>query len=700
MTAVLAPRLRERTGAARRWLGRPWLQVLGLVTVMDVASFWGWFSGRRIPAYDFAQIYVPLSYQWWNHGGLLHPPSWVAETWNGYPAAATIQNAAWYLPVGLANAVHPFDPHTAAVVAALHVAFGSVGAYVLARRLGVAHLAALLVCAAYFFSPGFFDGAGVLDLLYGWAWVPWLALICSPLWPWRKWWAVPVASLLVWQALMGVYPGIIAVGAYALGAGFIASIWGITAHDRWLAVRGLALVAVVAGLLSAIKYVPVLALELTPASPDLMRVDLANAGSVFFPWVQLPVRGYPFGVSFFIPTAAVICSLLARASTARRGPLVIGIVAALVGLPFLPTYDWARWLPLLDLGRFRMMEAKPFLVLGVVLLGGLGGDRLLAGSVGRARAVFASGFVLLLATGLGLRYRPAAFWWSEGLVVAAVGLVLLAAAGPPIATRRSALVVAVLGTCVASGLAINIASHAIWNTPRLAAERLYFGASVDNLIADGADRPTSPTRPARQVPRVPGPDSPPGTAYDAVTQNSFGTRGFFDGEYYVGGFTNFKRNPFAMQQFRALSQTPDLLTFFLAPQSGAPIAFNRFLDSSSLCLESGSCGAVVTKPISYAPGHMSYSVASDARRRIAFNESFYPGWKSHVCSAFHHVCTEAAVTSGPGRSLTVVVPRGYSIVTLDYAEPRHRLSRLLFWSGAVLLLGVSLRSWTRRRLRP
>jgi hypothetical protein len=697
MTAVLAPGLRERPGAARRWLARPWLQVLGLVTLMDVASFWGWFSGRRIPAYDFAEIYVPLSYQWWNHGGLLHPPSWVAETWNGYPVAATIQNAAWYLPVGLANAVHPFEPHTAAVVAALHVAFGSVGAYVLARRLGVSHLAALLVCVAYFFSPGFFDGAGALDMLYGWALVPWLALICTPLWPWRRWWAVPVASLLVWQALMGVYPGIIGVGAYALGAGFIASIWGLTPHDRWMAVRRLAVVAVIAALLSAIKYVPALALELIPASPDLMSADFANAASVFFPWTQLPVSGHPFMVSFFIPTGAVVCALLAGGSTARRVPLTIGIVAALVGLPFLPTYDWVHALPLLDVGRFRMMEAKPFLVLGVVLLAGLGCDRLLAGVVGRARAVFASGFVLVVATGLGLRYRPAAFWWAEGLVVAASGLVLLAAVGPRIATRRSAIV-AVLGTCVAGGLAINIASQAIWNMPRLPAERTFFGASVDSLIADGAVRPAPPTRPARQVPRALGGAMSPGAAYGAILLNPFGTRGFFDGEYYVGGFTNFKRNPFAMQQFRAVSQTPDLLPFFLAPQSGAPIAFNRLLDTSPQCLEHGSCGPVVTKPISYAPGHMSYSVASDARRRIAFNESYYPGWKAQVCSAFHHVCTEVAVTSGPGRSLTVQVPRGYSIVKLDYAEPRHRLSRWLFWSGAVMLLGVSITTWRRRRL--
>jgi hypothetical protein len=697
MTAVLAPRLGESAGTARRWLTRPWLHVLGLVTLMDVASFWGWFSGRRIPEYDFAQIYVPLAYQWWNHGGVLHPPTWVAETWNGYPVAATIQNAAWYLPVGIANAVHPYDPHTAAVVAALHVAFGSAGAYVLARRLGVTHLAALLTCVAYFFSPGFFDGAGVLDMLYGWAWVPWLALVCSSFWPWRRWWAVPVASLLVWQALMGVYPGIIAVGAYALGAGFLASIWGISAHDRRVAARRLALVAVVAGLLSAIKYVPALALGLAPASPDLMRADFANAASAFFPWVQLPVHGYRFGVSFFIPTAAVVCSLLARGSTARRGPVAIGVVAALVGLPFLPTYDWARWLPLLDVGRFRMMEAKPFLVLGVVLLSGMGADRLLAGAVGRTRVLVASGCVLLLATGLGLRYRPAAFWWSEGLVVAAVGLVLLAAVGPRIATRRSAVAVAVLGTCVASGLAINIASQAIWNTPRHAAERTYFGASVHSLIADGAHRPTSRTRPAREVPPIWGREVSPDRAYDSVAQSTFGTRGFFDGEYYVGGFTNFKRNPFAMQQFRAVSQTPDLLTFFLAPQSGAPVAFNRFLDTSTLCLEYGSCGSVVTKPISYAPGHMSYSVATGARLRVAFNESFYPGWKAQVCGAFHHVCTTAAVTSGPGRSLTVQVPHGYSIVTLDFAEPRHRLSRLLFWSGALMLLGVSLGAWRRRR---
>src|SRR5665647_3658549 len=103
------------------------------------------------------------AYAWWTEGSFFHPAEWISHAWGGYPAAASIQNSAWYLPVGLVALFPPFTIHASAALAALHYEFGALGVYGLGRAFRLGRIPSTFGLVAYFFVSGFYAQAEHVD---------------------------------------------------------------------------------------------------------------------------------------------------------------------------------------------------------------------------------------------------------------------------------------------------------------------------------------------------------------------------------------------------------------------------------------------------------------------------------------------------------------------------------------------------------
>ncbi|MFI2754633.1 hypothetical protein ACGIF2_14475 [Cellulomonas sp. P22] len=679
--------------------------VVAVLVVLELMMFWHYFTGNVVPAPDdFIGSYNNEPLAWWRDGSLVNPVQWMPYSWGGFPAAISIQNGSWYLPIGIAAAITPYSIHAAAVLQALHVAFGALGVYVLGRRWGLARAGTMFGLVTYFFAASFFTNALHPDIVRGAAWAPWVLAVLSPTWAWKRWWGIPVAAVVIWQALAGSYPGVIVAGAYCGMA------WVVTSQIvRRPRIKEFLLPLCVAGvgavLLSAPKYLTAIGLRGTasPTGVDESIFDWRMIGTTIFPYDLVGLPNDPSMRAFFLPAACWAAMALVR----WRDPLVRvcagagGVVLAL-GMPFMPWYGTLERLPGLDLSRFRMADFRVYLLLVVVVAGMAGISSALAraryeeGPNGRwahpwGTAALAGMAALALAVAVRANYQVPRWVEPWTLLVASAAVVALlggfgrarwhADRGD---LRRWVAVLTVLGAV--SGVFWAYAITASWRTERAPLETAVWGETSEQLIDDGAQLEVSSTqRPARAAL-----DELPVSPL-AVNWNS----SFYDRQDAVGGYVNLKGQPAFEAALAALDNPATaerMAALYEAPGLAIAVGSDGELPSEEAveaCAEDHLCGeGLEVMPDGYEPGRLTYRVSSISDASALFNEAYYPGWSVEACDAGTDGCRTLDPRMGAAGLIQADLPAGDWIVTLQYATPHQAAAGVAFIAGT-LLLGVA-----------
>lgn len=733
--AAHAP-VRTRPGRLRRrlpaLLGRPRVRsqageaavVLVLLALPQLLVLSGYYRGDISPQFDFLGSYSAEAFAWWRDGGFFAPQEWMPYTWGGYPSGTALQSSSWYLPVGIAASLTDYSVRVATVVQALHVVLGALGMYVLARRFRLGRTAASLGLVAWSFAPGYFANAQHVDIVRGYAWIPWVLLILSPAWPWRRWWSVPVAVILLWQALVGIYPGMVVAFVY------VGAVWVIV-HQVLLRPRPtrylvpLAVTVGLAGLMSALKYLPAVLVResVNPAGPDASVFDLGILGTVFFPYdgdnlpTDMSLRSY------FVPAACLALLTLVPWRDRRTRPAAVTALACLVvSLPLWPWFRVLGELPGFDLSRFRFSDYRPVLLACLVLLALWGlSDALrrdaLARSSGEVRmlswrrwpVLVALLALLLVAAGIGQAAGFTAPRWSTPwtvLLASAVVVAVIAGVGHPgwrVAVPDSRLLA---GTLVAltlvSGTQWAFATTRPWRAERVVAEVETWGAPSDQLIAQRSDPGSDGLRavePAERRPaRTPLTDDP----VPVVEFQKRWNTAYYTGVAAVGGYSNLKGNASfeaAMQAFQDPATTWDARALYAAPglvvdgDGGLPTA-----DVVAACAAGSGCGPGLTAEADgYRPGMFRYQVTSDGGTAL-LNEAYYRGWRATACTD-DATCTDVPLAMGPAGVIEASLPAGQYTLDVVYETPGLRTSWLLFWgaAGAAAVWAAGSSVLTRRR---
>lgn len=107
-------------------------------------------------------------------GAFAEIPLWSPAILSGYPFGANPLSGLWY-PPGWIALLFPL-PLGFNLAAGLHILWGGVGLYSLARKEGLLHWAATFGALAFMFFPKWIAhyGAGHLTLFYAVSWTPWL----------------------------------------------------------------------------------------------------------------------------------------------------------------------------------------------------------------------------------------------------------------------------------------------------------------------------------------------------------------------------------------------------------------------------------------------------------------------------------------------------------------------------------------------
>jgi len=703
--------------AVRRYPRSAEVAVVVLVSaVLQAVLFRSFYSGAGTPEWDFLSHYTVDAHAWWRDGGFFDAHDWVPYLWGGFPGTLDLQNSSWYLPVGLSYLLTGYDVHAAAILAALHVAFGGLGIYVLVRRHAVPPSVALFALTTWTFASGFFANASHPDIARAYAWLPWVLLCASTAWRWGRWWAPLVATLVFWQALLGMYPGIVVGTVYVVGVWVL--VQQLTVRPRLTSyLVPLAVSVVLAGLLTAPRFYTAFLVR-GAGDPSVTTSDVWS-------WRLLGTLLYPYGSneipnditmrSFFLPATVFALVWFGRGrSLLVRCGAAMAAVAFVLGMPLSPFQDVALLLPGLDVSRLRMSDFRVFLLLGLVLLATAGLQRVVADRTtvevraaapvsrtgGHARLPVVGGAAVLLGmAALGFAgpfdFTDWTVQWS--FLVVALALALLARTALDGTQLRAVVAVLVALSCF-SGVIWAFSTTKPWLVSRPVMEQLYFGAQVEDMI--DARQPVGPLerRPARSDSLLTAED------YRDRWPTTDALRALYERGYGLSGYVNLKGTPtfVAIQQSLADPATSaDARAFWTAPglvissESGEvpPAA------SSEECAETGRCGDLTVEPVAFEDGStFRYDVRTETAGEVSFNEAFYEGWTLGACSP-EGDCTDLAVRSGVGGQVVADVPAGDWSLALRYRLPGVATAWALAAAGLVGAVGWSAAILVRPRVR-
>ena len=691
---IKVPANAQGSSVRRRELKRVAILLI-VVTILEVVVFGGYFSGATIPPWDFFGSYNTGAYTWWQNGSFFNPQAWTPNSLAGYPTALSLQDGSWYLPIGLAALFGPFTLHASAIVAALHVALGSVGTYALTRSLRMPFKVALFAAVAGFFAVGYFSNAQHLDIVRGYALVPWILLVLSPRWPWRRVWALPLATFILWQTAVGIYPGMLFSTVY------VGVVW--VAYSQYKdrpAIRNylfpLALSAIGAVLLCAPKLIPyfVLSGDNAGAFPDESKFDFSVIATLAFGYGHLQGPNDLSMNTLFVPaTVLVLCCFANFRDRVSSSALVIAAPAVVLGMPFLPWFQAVQTLPGLAFSRFGMSDLKAYLLIAAVLLAASGLHNLSRNLVRPARWFWvrigvAAGIAVVLfsirKTGDFTRGD-----WLPGLALVVLVLVVVVVwhLRREMLTK-TLLISSMIALTAISGCVWAFGTTITWSHPRVEAEVSTYGSTVDELLASRPPSSVETQRPARI--------GLPAGFNSVILFNSSWNGSYYAGRDALGGNVNIKSSETVQRMTAALlepSSGEAVVEFLTAP--GLVATGDVTPVSLAACATTGDCGPASAVPIRYSPGDLSYQITNPVATVAVLNEAFYPGWGVTACGDAG--CKVLDVESNTEGLIEVTLPSGEFELRAVYETPGLSTGWLIFGAGLFVAATGSLVQYLRGR---
>lgn len=684
------------------------LSVTVLIVALVGLTYWHYFLGLTSLNGDLNAHYLSDSHDWWSRGGIVAPPSWVPYAWGGRPAGSNLQDGSYVIPQGIAYLLGGWTPQSAAVMSAFVTAFGSVGMYLLVRRLGLHRVPALLALVGQFFAPSIFANAQWMDFHRGAAYLPWLLMVASPLWPWARRWAIPAAALLLWQVAVGIYPGQMIAGVYCVGLWTF--LWvASTRRFDWL--WRLALAACVGAALAAVKLVPALTggTGQRVMEPQRINVDWPMLASLFYPYDN-PAMGSDIAFRpFFVVVPLLVLAILGLGKPSRTLPSVALLFSGVVlttAVAIAP--EQAAALPGMDLSRVLVNDTRIYAVAGVIIAGAAGCHRLISGQVTLREVILASSCVAALAAALAFSLAWTG-WGVRGIAGSILAwillagttflLVVLARSGQPIgqgavfAQRLAAA--GVVALAVVSGLGYAYSVTSTWAGKRSDIEASHYGAQVSSFSSDQPCTDGAIRRPARTAPLV----APEDYWHDNKALGSA-----FDCTLALSGYVNIPGHPTLRDQAAALAadgRDGPLHRFLKAPGAVIPAGTDEaLLPESALtrtCIIDGECTGLTFVPQNYDPnGEFVYHVTNETSGRVVMNESYYQGWTVTACQ--EDSCRAITPFGLPeSHLLSFDLPAGDWILNVVYEVPGTKVLRPAFFVAlAVLPFLALIRPQSRR----
>jgi hypothetical protein len=236
-----------------------WRTALLLAVILVAANAQTLVGSELAPAADGPRLYYPFQHHAWSMLARGHLPTWSNFFGGGFPILASSQVVLFYPPNWIFGLFR--SPVAYNVVTLLHVWIIGLGSYVLARRLGISRIGALVAALVMMFGASMAAriAAGHIGELYNRALMPWQLVAVHFLAQkptWRR--MLPLATVFGLSLLAGSSGYQI-----VMYSGIVSAVWGLyllvtTLHgpDRWRFVLWSAVAVGVGISLSAVQTLP------------------------------------------------------------------------------------------------------------------------------------------------------------------------------------------------------------------------------------------------------------------------------------------------------------------------------------------------------------------------------------------------------------------------------------------------------------
>lgn len=661
-----------------------------LLFTLVLLIFNGYLTGQVAPSWDFYGDYYTQAYAWWNLGDFFKPTTFLPYLMSGFPAHLGLQVSSFYLPVGFVAELFGYTIVNAARLQAITIGFGIVGVYFLSRKINFAIAPSFIISLGYFFSAGFFSNATHVDIVRAWAFLPWLLLISLPLTK-INWYLLPLTSLLWFQFFVGAYPGNIVSTFY------IFIFWFILLYFFYknLVAKTFLFVgtSVACGLmLASLKWLPFLISGNGPNIPNQVVVDKGILSTLFFPYSGSALPGdsiLPNDITqrtFFIIPLLVILAFFANKS---KFQIVFGIGLLFIGLILgidTPIFNkWQETLPLLDISRFRTIDFKPLISLGISILAGAGFSYLIKikpkdffAIENFIRLMSSSVFILFIYV-LGRKsqisyqdIQTGSFWILLSILSFATFIIFCF-----FNFQKLGIFVILFSTFLLGNLWIN-QFMLPWQTPRIPTENAYFGTSSAEALKN--QQPILlEFRPERSGPEFPIP-------YDAGLVFQRYNVWELRREYSMGGYVNIKGEKLFKDYVKGAQIERNVAIYeFLRQKSSVKFSIDDSVND--LCISNSTCEdkEIFGKVIKYGPGLIEIEVGNiKSNTKMYLNELNWNGWNLYTCTDTE-ICSKISKSDEKsGILLNFAIPEKTKYLKTIYQTPFINLAWLLF-SFAVII---------------
>ena len=650
-----------------------------------------YFYGTKSPSWDFVNDYFTASYVWWNAGSFFNPPSYLPYAFSGFPAHLSGQAANWYLPVGILAELNIYNIHTSAILQAITIMFGVIGFYFLANSWGISKYIALVAAVGYFFSPGFFTSASHIDIVRGWAFIPWILLAFKP----KKNISniqIFLIALLAFQYMVGVYPGIIIASIYLLGIYVLLNFY-FESNLRKQYILYQILPFLLGVFLSFLKWLPLVTAERLYRGGNTVEVTPAIISTLIYSYDTLVLPNDITMRSFFLAPILSISIFLMQKITR---PVVIfsllALVAIALGFDLSETSRWQEALPFLSESRFRTTDFKLFWILSAIMLAGFSlqqvkerGISLIRGAAAIVLAFFTFTYLNRLAKTALLEdmLRPGNNFARIAGAIFVLMTVLFFVNRYFKFTFNLSLTLALLGTLII-GFQWTEVNKTPWNNDRIGIEQVYYGMTVDKRIGEGKTRIIN-LRPERMGPEFPIP-------YPIALTSQMWSNSEINKTFSLGGYVPLKGIPRYEQmiEFAKTSESVPVYTLLAKAQTGWLVNNDSATLDSINCIYDQSClipESTVT-PVSWDISKLEFEISSPSAALMVVNEIPWDGWRAKVCDSNN--CKEVEVNTELDQLLLAVqVDASTEKVIFEYFQPYKEISWIIFWIALVLIIVIA-----------
>lgn len=669
--------------------------------VIVIIIFREYFTGAKSPSWDFLTDYFTASFVWWTSGSFFNPPSYLPYAFSGFPAHLSGQAANWYLPVGLVAELGIYNIHTSAILQAFTILFGIFGLYFLAKAWGISNNVSLLLAIGYLFSPGFFTSASHIDIVRGWAFMPWILLALKPKANVSKT-LMFLIVLLSFQFMVGVYPGIIIASIYILGVYILLNLYfDKKVRKRYLIYQLLPFLLGV--LMSFLKWLPLVTEERLYRGGNTVEVTSAIISTLVYPYDTLVLPNDITMRSFFLAPLLLVSIFLLQ--KINRQVVTFGfilVVALLLGFDISETNRWQENLPFLSESRFRTTDFKLFWIMSAIMLGGAALEQAKERGVSVLRGAFALGLAFLSFIYLNRLAKTAlledmltpgnTFARTAGIGFAFMILLFVLRRSINIGSNL-AVTLAIL-VSIFIGYSWTEVNKTPWSNDRQGIEQVYYGMSLDNRIAEGLNKVTE-LRPARMGPEFPIP-------YPIELTSQKWSTSEINKTFSLGGYVPLKGIP-RYEWMIEFAKTPESIPFYsllAQAQTGWVVTESNSDLKAVNCIYETTClveNARVSAK-SWDLNRLEYQIETPAPGLLVLNEIPWQGWKASICSSGS--CSEQLVNSNLENVLIgVPIDSQTTTVVLEYFQPYRTITWIIFWvSLAALALLMTLNKRNSKKL--